>query len=312
MNRIISIALILLWTSFVVNLNAQECILYDDFQGNQLDSSWIHFQSQYYSDTIMNGKLIVTIDPGVCNNNCPWFNSQSAGFIYKNVGGNFDFVSRTESIISSGPNEGQDISNDTQLAGIMVREANSPPENYIFNVVGTRFDIPSIETKTTVNGSSSGGIQHFAIDSTRSDLRMVRQDSLFQLYSRNIGDSIWILRSSIIRLDFPDTLQLGLIAYAFQSYPMELTAKFDFVSVTKLILENKWLGGNGMWDDPNMWSLNKIPDASHNVVFDNAQQQIVTINQNQVFECNNVEILSDSTELKVEGILNINSKNGCN
>lgn len=293
-------------------LQGQTCIFSDEFEGMTLDPSWQHFQHQYYSDTIVDNKLEFTIDAVVCNNNCPWFNSQSAGFIYKVVSGNFDIEARAESVIARGANQGQDINNDTQLAGIMVRDGNTSSENYIFNVVGTRFDIPSIETKTTVNGSSSGGIQHFPINSTTADLRMIREDSLFLLYSRDIGATSWILRSSIIRTDLPNTIQLGLIAYAFQSYPVALKAKFDYIRVQELAQQNEWIGDNGFWDEPNNWSLGIIPNANHHVLFDNAMAQSITIKPTQEFDCYNISITNDSTTINIEGVLNVKSDTGCN
>jgi len=53
------------------------------------------------------------IDGTNCNNNCPWYHSQSTGFIYKNIIGDFDLISVVEFEESSGANSGNDISNDT-------------------------------------------------------------------------------------------------------------------------------------------------------------------------------------------------------
>lgn len=279
---------------------AQLCLLSDEFEGLVLDSSWMHFQQEYYSVDVSNGQLSMDIDGSNCNNNCPWFHSQSAGFVYKNVTGDFDLISVVESEESSGSNSGNDINNDTQLGGLMARNGNSNSENYVFNVVGTRFDIPSIETKSTTN-NSSGTIEHFGISNTRAELRMTREGSTFNMYSRDIGDSIWIHRSMFDRPDLPDTLQVGLIAYAFESYPENLVVKFEYMKFSEISKINKWLGGDGMWNNPNMWSLNVVPDSTHHVVFDNTQMQTIQILQNENFKCYNLEIIGDLTELIIEG-----------
>jgi len=298
---------IFLFFGFCSNSAAQLCVLNDDFNTSPLDSSWIHHQSEYYDFEVVNGHLVMDIDDATCNNNCPWYHSQSAGFIYKNISGNFEITSVVQAEEASGPNTGNDISNDTQLGGLMVRNGNTASENYVFNVVGTRFDIPSIETKSTTN-DNSGTIEHFGISNTRAELKMTREGPKFTMYSRDIGASTWILRSTFMRPDFPDTLQVGVIAYAFESYPEDLLVKFDFVHFSELIKENEWLGGNGMWNDPNMWSLNEIPDSSHHVIIDNPQSQVIQILPSENFKCFNLEIRDALTQLEIDGNLTIHTK----
>jgi len=307
-----SILVVLCVIGFTQIVSGQNCQFSDEFESETLDTSWNHFQSNYYATNITDGKLCMTIDATECNNNCPWFNDDSAGFIYKNIVGDFDFVSIVESVEASGANQGDDIENDTQLGGIMARNGNSPSENYVFNVVGTRFDIPSIETKSTVNGSSGGGIDYFTIDSTRAELRMVREGAIFNLYSRSIGSENWILRSTIIRNDLPDTLQVGMLAYAFLSYPVDLVTKFHYARFNDVLKTNEWNGGSGMWSDPNNWSLNMVPDSSHQVVFDHTEFQLIQILPNESFKCHSISFIDTFTQFQVEGILSLKISSGCN
>ncbi len=303
---------IFLSLSFLNDSVAQLCTLNDDFDTPALDSSWLHFQSNYYDFEVVNGSLLMDINDATCNNNCPWYHAQSAGYIYKIISGDFEVTSIVEAEEASGPNTGSDIGNDTQLGGLMIRNGNTAAENYVFNVVGTRFDLPSIETKSTTN-DNSGTIEHFGITNTRAELKITREGSKFTMYSRDIGSNTWILRSTFMRPDFPDTLQVGVIAYAFESYPEDLLVKFDYVHFVEPIKEIEWQGGNGMWNDPSMWNLNEIPDSTHHVIIDNPQSQIIQILPMEDFDCFNLEIRDPLTQLVIGGNLSIKSKaGGCN
>ena len=291
---------------------AQLCQFNDDFAGTSLDPAWSEHQSQFYTAEVSNGSLTIDIDGTACNNNCPWFHSQSAGFIYKDIVGDFEVVAAVASEEASGINAGDDINNDTQLGGLMARNKNGIAENYVFNVVGTRFDVPSIETKSTTD-DNSGTIEHFPISGTRAELRMTREGSTFRMYSRDLGAADWIHRSTFNRPDLPDTLQVGIIAYAFQSYPEDLAVKVDYVRFSEFTQVNQWLGGHGMWSNQSMWSLNQVPDSSHHVLIDNAQTQTIQILSGENFSCHCLEVNSPFTELIVEGELNVGQyKSGCN
>jgi hypothetical protein len=246
------------------------------------------------------------IDGTNCNNNCAWFHTQSAGFIYKLVAGDFDVVCLARSEEASGPNMGGDISNDTQLGGLLARNGNSASQNYVFNVVGTRFDLPSIETKSTTN-DNSGTIEHFGITNTQAELRMTREGIIFTMYSRDLGAADWIQRSTFNRPDLPDTLQVGIIAYAFESYPEDLVVKFDYVRFADMVAINKWLGGNGFWQDASRWSLNSVPDSTHSVIIDDPQAQTIQILPTQQFKCLYLDVQGSQTEFIVEGQFEVKS-----
>ena len=287
--------------------NAQLCLLSDEFEDTVLDAEWQQFQSEYYDLELSSGQLTMDINASVCGSSCPWFHSQSAGFIYKTVVGDFELISIVNSEEASGSNSGDDISNDTQLGGLMARDGSTNFENYVFNVVGTRFDTPSVETKSTTNNISAT-IQAFPISTTRSELRMIRSQSNFYMYSRAIGAQDWVLRSTFNRPDLSDTLQVGVIAYAYQSFPEDLAVKFDYVRYSDLTSINSWLGGDGMWSDHTMWSLNEVPDSTHQVIIDNTQSQVIQILPSENFDCYSLDIDNNISQLNIEGQLNIKSK----
>ena len=289
---------------------SQLCHFNDEFEGQVLMSSWFQYKSNLFTTEVSNGSLKMDINGVACSNNCPWFHAQSAGFIYKQVVGNFEVIALVESVIASGINIGNDIDNDTQLGGLMARNMNDVSENYVFNVVGTRFDIPSIETKSTIN-DNSGTIEHFPISETKAELRMIRDGTEFNMYSRDVGTHDWIPRSTFIRPDLSDTLQVGIIAYAFESYPEDLMVKVDYIRFSEISKENHWIGGDGSWSQSDKWNLNMVPDSTHSVVIDNLEEQSIQIFPGESFECLHLSVLGDSTELTVEGELHVLAS-GCN
>ncbi len=292
-------------------VHAQHCNLSDEFEGSTLNPAWSHYQSSLYTSQVAGGTLIMNIDPMACSNNCPWFHAQSAGFIYKMVEGDFDVTTLVQAVQATGEHAGEDIDNDTQLAGLMARDGSAASENYVFNVAGTRFDIASVETKSTTN-DNSGTIEHFVIGSTRTELRMTREGDTFTMYSRDIGATTWILRSIFVRSDLPSTLQVGVIAYAFESYPVNLSAQFDYVRFAGGNTINAWLGGNGLWSTSSKWSLNQVPDSSHHVIIDNTQAQIIEILSEDNFKCATLDIQGAQTELLVDGVLEVKGQvSGC-
>lgn len=302
-----SISLSLVVSLMFINVTyTQHANLSDEFGGISLDPSWQHYQNQYYTATVGNGQLSMDINGANCNNNCAWFHAQSAGFIYKLVAGNFEVVCIARSEEASGSNIGDDIANDTQLGGLLARNGLSASQNYVFNVIGTRFDLPSIETKSTSN-NNSGTIEHFGVSGTEAELRMIREGSVFTMYSRDLGATEWIQRSTFNRPDLPDTLQVGVIAYAFESYPEDLVVKFDYVRFSDLVEVNKWLGGSGLWQDAGIWSLNSVPDSTHSVVIDNPQAQTIQILPAQQFKCLYLDIQCSQTEFIVDGQFEVKS-----
>lgn len=299
-----TIGLAIFFISFMNTGYTQLCLFNDEFEDLGLNNSWMVYQGNLFTSNLSEGRLKIDINGAECGNNCPWFHAQSAGFIYKEITGDFEVVAAVESIIASGPNAGNDIDNDTQLGGLMARNGQSTTENYVFNVVGTRFDIPSIETKSTIN-DNSGTIEHFDLLETKAELRMTRVGNTFTMYSRAIGNTDWILRSSFTRNDLPDTLQVGLIAYAFESYPEDLLLEVDYIRFSEIPKINQWIGGDGMWNDATKWSLQIVPNNQHSVVIDNLESQSIQILSEENFTCLHLDVRKNLTDFIIGGALSV-------
>ena len=220
-------------------------LLSDEFNNSTLDSSWNLFQDQFFTTPVpvSNGFMQMDLDNTLCSPTCVWWKENNAGLIYKSVTGNFDVT--TAVYAKQKTDLSLDITNDFQLTGLMVRDpasTSSGLENYVFNVAGIRGDVPSIELKSTLNDIST--IKAYTDNmttGTSAELRIVREGSVFSLYSRPIGNTTWAFRDSFNRPDLPNTLQVGLIAYTYEAYPANLLAQFDYIrfkDVTVLNIED--------------------------------------------------------------------------
>ena len=230
-NQLLNILCIYL--SFSTMCFSQLSTLSDEFNNSILDASWNLFQTQYYQTPgpMNNGLMEMNLDDVECSQTCVWFLARNAGLIYKEVTGDFDVVSAVFTKQKSNPS--QDIGDGTQLAGLIARDPASTTtglEYYIFNVTGMRFNNASIELKSTTNDKSAiKAYTNNMLSGTSAEVRMVREGSVFSLYSRPIGGSTWLFRHSYTRTDLPATLQVGLIAYVYNSNPGNLLAQFDYI-----------------------------------------------------------------------------------
>jgi len=232
MKQLFHIFILSILVLFTNNSHAQLNLLSDEFNTSVLDASWNLFQTQYYQTPvpINNGFMEMSLDDAECNLTCVWWVDMNAGLIYKEVTGDFDVI--TAAYTKQKTNPTQDIDRWTQLAGLMARDpasTTSRNENYVFNVAGMRFDNPSVELKSTTDNTSSIRAYTDNMSGTAAELRMVREGTIFSLYSRQIGSSNWIFRDSFNRPDLPATLQVGLIAYVYEAYPGNLLAQFDYI-----------------------------------------------------------------------------------
>jgi len=237
MKQVLHIFILSVFISFTNNTHAQLDVLSDEFNTSSLDASWNLFQTQYYETPvpINNGFMQMNLDDIECNRTCVWWVDQNAGLIYKNLTGDFDVITAVYAKQKTNPT--QDIDRWTQLAGLIARDpasTTSGQENYVFNVAGIRFDNASVELKSTTNNSSTIRAYTDNMSGTAAEVRMVREGSLFSLYSRPIGNLDWIFRDSFMRPDLPETLQVGLIAYVFEAYPGNLLAQFDYIRFSEV------------------------------------------------------------------------------
>ena len=197
----------------------------DAFDGGSLDAEWQVVNGSQFNMSVSDGRL--HIQP---TRNCVWYHADTGPLLYKLVEGNFMVTSTVRARKASNPSE--PVGPSYQFGGLMARNPSSSAENYVFNVVGERGGNLSVETKTTVNGSSN--VKGPPWPSGDAELRICRVDTEFILYKREIGDSSWTEAIRYPRGDMPSTVQVGPIAYTYTDNP-DLRASFeqvDFAPVT--------------------------------------------------------------------------------
>src|SRR5690349_18630267 len=121
--------------------------LSDDFNDGVISSAWSIHLPNLFQQSEQGGYYSLIPYPQTV-----WYNETEAGFVYKNVSGNFKLTVRLQPR-KVGTTNGT-FSDNVQFAGIMFRDPNSDVigiQNYVFNLVGYN----QIEAKTTVNDVSS-------------------------------------------------------------------------------------------------------------------------------------------------------------
>jgi len=178
------------------------------------------FTAKWLSPRIEDGHLV--LEP----TSSGWFEDMQAGHLYREVTGNF-VVTATMSVEGTEAQLPQTL---FSLAGLFIREPRPGltaeswepnKENWLFFSTGTAFPAgaPQFEIKTTYNSLSTLKIysaeEIYADGLTRNvDLRVARQGELFSLLYRVEGKEEFTLLDQFIRPDLPETLNVGLTAYA--------------------------------------------------------------------------------------------------
>ncbi|MEO1144863.1 MAG: hypothetical protein AAFY26_04575 [Cyanobacteria bacterium J06638_22] len=147
-----------------------------------------------------------------------WFEDNTAGHLYREVTGDFIVTTRIKVEGTSTPTPQRSFS----LAGLFIREPRTivaeswmpGNENWLFFSVGTAFPAgrPQFEMKSTYNSLSTLKIADSQEGWTR--LRIARSGELFTLLSQEEGSDEWQILDQFIRPDLPETLNVGLTAYA--------------------------------------------------------------------------------------------------
>ena len=147
-----------------------------------------------------------------------WFEDNQAGHLYREVTGDFIVTTRirVEGTQESLPQR------SFSLAGLFIREprtftrTNWTPknENWLFFSVGTAFPVGSLqfEMKSTYNSLSTLKIADAPEGWMR--LRVARSGELFTLLYQAENSNEWKVIEQFIRPDLPETLNVGLTAYA--------------------------------------------------------------------------------------------------
>lgn len=147
-----------------------------------------------------------------------WFEDLQGAHIYQEVRGDFMLTARIKVEGTNSPVPQTDFT----LAGLFLRaprdftaETWEPgKENWMFLSTGTATPAgsPHYEVKTTMKSQS---VLKILPGSTGwKQMRIVRSGHVFYLMARNEGKSEWTFLDEFIRPDLPQTLNIGLTAYA--------------------------------------------------------------------------------------------------
>jgi hypothetical protein len=194
--------------------------LSDDFCcSDSLDPSWALLNASKFNVAVHDGALHLLPTQASL-----WFNGITGALVWKEVTGNFKVTATVRPRKRTDP--GEPPSEKIHLGGLMARSSIGSHENYVFIVVGVDTNDHSVETKTTVDGSSTYVGPAWPYHD--AELRICRQSSEFRLYKRAPGASSWLLAAVYVRADLPAALQVGPAAYAGSDQP-NLDVGFDAV-----------------------------------------------------------------------------------
>ncbi|WKN42617.1 DUF1349 domain-containing protein [Tunicatimonas pelagia] len=232
----------------------------DDFASPNSLNNWQQlevdgWQSKVRSLEIQNGHLVM--EP----TSSGWFEDNVAGFLYREYTGNFELTARLK---VSGTTT--DLPQTAfSLAGLFVRAPHElradtwqpGQENWMFFSIGSATEpgTPQFEIKSTYQSQST--LKIYPAQDAWVTLKLVRVDEVFTLLHCFDGQD-WQLLDQFIRPDLPETLQLGITAYADwpsvaevypdyaqynrQGTPQDrgnLVARFDFISISPTPIEKE-------------------------------------------------------------------------
>ena len=187
------------------------------FEGPETLTSWQEFQVEgwepkWEAPRVEDGQLV--LQP----RSSGWFEDNTAGHVYQEVTGDFIVTTRirVEGTQSSVPQR------SFSLAGLFIRKPRAitattwepNQENWLFFSVGTASPAgqPQFEIKSTYNSLST--LKIFEAQEGWMRLRVARSGELFTLLYQPDSSSEWTVLDQFIRPDLPETLNVGLTAYA--------------------------------------------------------------------------------------------------
>lgn len=192
----------------------------DDFEDSIFSENWNVLNPGEAVITETNGSLQLEAAA-----NSLWFHDSSAVLVWKGVPGNFKVTSFVSARRLSNPS--QPPASPFRLGGLMARNPDTTNgENYVFIVVGADGNDVSVETKNTINSTST--FTGPSWPSGEGELRICRIDMNFYLYIRETSNDVWQLQAEFERPDLPSLLQVGPMAYANQGDP-DLRVRFEFI-----------------------------------------------------------------------------------
>lgn len=177
------------------------------------------------------GHLSLSFDPSTPAYS-GWYQDFHGAFLQREVSGDFRVV--TAVTVSSQANPGQAPARQYTSAGLMIRDPGSEAgnENWVVMNLGFQDTALATESKNTDDSVSvltlrpTGGVRS-------AELSICRVGSTVRVFRRLLGSPSWELDNSYERPDLPQTLQVGLMANAWEA-PADLLAEFDFVRFDRI------------------------------------------------------------------------------
>ncbi|MEO1512390.1 MAG: hypothetical protein AAFU70_09975, partial [Planctomycetota bacterium] len=170
------------------------------------------FTPKWQEPRIVDGHLVLEPISG------GWFEELHGGHLYRAVEGNFIVTTR----INVAGTKAALPQTLFSLAGLFVRAPRSftaatwapGRENWLFFSIGTSAPAgtPQFEIKTTMNSLST--LKIHPAPTGWVELRLARHGELFTLLHRADGATDWTVADQMIRPDLPQSLNVGLTAYA--------------------------------------------------------------------------------------------------
>lgn len=230
-----------------------QTIIKDDFSSSKSLSNWTSLEIEGWESKIR--KLTVENDQLVIEpTSSGWFEDNFAGYFYQEYNGNFELSTKVK-VEGTTDNLPQTA---FSLAGLFVRvprelkasQWERGKENWMFFSIGSATEPgkSQFEIKSTYNSQST--LKIYPAKEKWVELKIVRVSEVFTLLYK-FEDEEWVLLDQFIRPDLPETLQLGVTAYAdwpsvAEVYPNyeeyntngtpedhgDLVAYFDYIEIT--------------------------------------------------------------------------------
>jgi hypothetical protein len=150
-----------------------------------------------------------------------WFRGSRGFLMFREATGDFRVTAHAIATATSDPGQAPGGDGSVQLGGLMIRNAASPPENYVHVVVGDDGNGLSVETKSTKNSVSELAGPDWS--DNEADVRVCRVGAKVSLYKRLTSDDPWALAATYQRADLPSTLEAGIDVYTNDQPDITLT-----------------------------------------------------------------------------------------
>lgn len=177
------------------------------------------------------GHLSMSFDPSTPAYS-GWYQDFHGAFLQREVSGDFRVV--TAVTVSSSANPGQAPARQYTAAGLMIRDPGSEAGNENWVVMNLGFQESSLATESKNTDDSVSVLTLRPTGGIRSaELSICRAGSTVRVFRRLLGSSSWELDNQYERPDLPQTLQVGMMANAWEA-PADLLAEFDFVRFDRI------------------------------------------------------------------------------